>query len=392
MIVQLSAIRPNSAGGVEGVAVGLGEALLLLDPETKLVASSLDQTAWAEVFEIPPDAIRVNRKDTPTLRKFGRLLTPKSKQLLINSSVGKKILRSNSKKATETLGKDEVVWNPFHRTPCVGKKSIVTVHDLRVFETDFEDKMSQEFIVHNVAKADALVVSWRHPYLDLLRRFPEARSKTFLVPLPVLNSGTYSPREYLSTEELHILVPAGTSVHKNQELVIGALAQLPNARVVFTGPTHEPRVSELQDLADSFGVRERIAWRGYVSADELDSLYDWAHVLVMPSRWEAASGPVFEAIARGIPTVACRVPPLVEQFNQFGFPDHLVDADDSEELAREIEVMSANLDLESRCLEGIAKELSSRTWVDCANDYLKVANWVAGSGMKPVHLQPRFDA
>jgi glycosyltransferase involved in cell wall biosynthesis len=91
--------------------------------------------------------------------------------------------------------------------------------------------------------------------------------------------------------------------HKNHEVLVRALADLPEAVLVVAGRTtgHERRLAE---LAAELGVVERIRWAGFVEQAGLEGLYSLADILVLPSLQEGFGLPIAEAMERGVP-VAC---------------------------------------------------------------------------------------
>lgn len=274
-------------------------------------------------------------------------------------------------------GSTEPVWYPFHRSPALAKTSVVTLHDLRVFQPGLEDAANQRMIKANVDHATALVVSWMHPYRQTLELFPQVADRLFVVPLPVLNPGTLRQPSLSPNRPMRLLVPVGTSTHKNQELVIKALGDLDDVEVTFTGATDEPRFGELRTLADDVGVLDRVTWAGYVSTDELERLYDTCDLLVMPSRWEAASGPVFEAVSRGIPFIATNIAPIASQAEQFQLVGPLVDPDSPDELAAAVNEVRGNYDSFAAAQLEPSGTLRAITWASCAARYLEILDWAA---------------
>lgn len=89
--------------------------------------------------------------------------------------------------------------------------------------------------------------------------------------------------------------------HKNVDALIEAFAHVPNARLVLAGGTF-----------DRFRGRDRVEVRGFVSGDELSSLYRGALALVMPSLEEGFGLPALEAMAHGTAVIASRDAALTE--------------------------------------------------------------------------------
>ena len=102
----------------------------------------------------------------------------------------------------------------------------------------------------------------------------------------------------------YILYPAQTWPHKNHAGLLEALALLRRrghpVSFVSTGylNTH---ATVLQRQARRLGLAGDIKWLGFVDPPTLRTLYALATAVVVPTRFEAASGPVWEAFAAGVP-------------------------------------------------------------------------------------------
>ncbi len=117
--------------------------------------------------------------------------------------------------------------------------------------------------------------------------------------------GDRAPRDL----ETPLIVCVGRlSAQKGQDVAIRALARSRNraARLRLVGNESTPGERQrLEELASSFGVADRIEWRGEVpdSAPELRA----ADVVIAPSRWEGMSLVFLEAMACGAPVVVSDV-------------------------------------------------------------------------------------
>lgn len=112
---------------------------------------------------------------------------------------------------------------------------------------------------------------------------------------------------------------------KNWELLIRCAAAWPDTAppVVWIIAGDGPRRAELERLANTLGVSERVRFLGFRAdgAGVLRAL----DVLFFPSRMEGASVTVREAMAMGVPVVAANAPALVESLAGCGWT---VDPDD----------------------------------------------------------------
>jgi glycosyltransferase involved in cell wall biosynthesis len=90
---------------------------------------------------------------------------------------------------------------------------------------------------------------------------------------------------------------------KNLEVVIRALAELPDARLVAIGPL-TPYARECEEIARTCGVADRLEMPGYVSRRQLVALYERAAVAAVPSRYEGFGYAVAQALCAGLPCIA----------------------------------------------------------------------------------------
>ena len=92
---------------------------------------------------------------------------------------------------------------------------------------------------------------------------------------------------------------------KGHHLVIEALPQLPDARLLIVGEGEEK--ANLRELALRFGVSERVSFLGHVDQGDLPDVYGAADLLVLGSSREGIANVLLEAMACGTPVVATDV-------------------------------------------------------------------------------------
>lgn len=88
---------------------------------------------------------------------------------------------------------------------------------------------------------------------------------------------------------------------KGQHLVIQALAQLPDARLVIAGKG--PEEQNLRDQAAGMGLAERVIVAGSVAPERIALLLSAADAMVLPSEREGLANAWVEALACGAPLV-----------------------------------------------------------------------------------------
>jgi glycosyltransferase involved in cell wall biosynthesis len=95
----------------------------------------------------------------------------------------------------------------------------------------------------------------------------------------------------------YILSPSRLDDQKRIELLIEALAAVPEARAIFTG--EGPRRASLETLARERGVLQRVEFRGFVSDAELSELYRHARAVYFCPRREEFGYVALEAMHFG---------------------------------------------------------------------------------------------
>jgi glycosyltransferase involved in cell wall biosynthesis len=100
------------------------------------------------------------------------------------------------------------------------------------------------------------------------------------------------------------------AAQKNQDVLIRALACLPQAHLVIAGdgPKHEA----FHELAVTLGVDDRLHMIGAVTEEDVADLYAATDLFVFPSIWETFGLAAVEAAMTGLPMVVADLPVLHE--------------------------------------------------------------------------------
>jgi glycosyltransferase involved in cell wall biosynthesis len=134
-----------------------------------------------------------------------------------------------------------------------------------------------------------------------------------------------------------VLNVAAKRPHKNQEVLVRALARLPGRVLVLAGHP-EGYDAELRALAAAEGVADRVRFADYVADPDLEALWQLAEATAFPTLQEGFGLPVLEAMRRGAP-VACSDIPVLRELG--GDVPHYFDPHDPEAAARAIEAAAA---------------------------------------------------
>lgn len=103
-----------------------------------------------------------------------------------------------------------------------------------------------------------------------------------------------------------ILFMGRLNLIKGPDLLLRAFIQIQKRfqdhHLIFAGPDGG-MLSELQEMAEQYGIAERVHFLGYVDGDEKSGIYRFARILVVPSRQEAMSIVALEAGICGTPVL-----------------------------------------------------------------------------------------
>ncbi|HUP74780.1 MAG TPA: glycosyltransferase [Acidimicrobiales bacterium] len=159
---------------------------------------------------------------------------------------------------------------------------------------------------------------------DLPRRFLD---RSTVIPNTVgqtIGDRAAARARYGIPADTMVLLNVGNlSEQKNQQILITAMADIPDALLVIAGDG--PLSDELHQAARVVGARVRLL--GRVPIDEIADIYAMADVFVFPSRYEGRPLALLEAATAGLPILATPIP---ENIEVVGKAAHYIDGDDVE--------------------------------------------------------------
>jgi glycosyltransferase involved in cell wall biosynthesis len=203
----------------------------------------------------------------------------------------------------------------------------VTMHDVQHFyfpEFFTPLQRTHKSISYHISmeEADHIIVSFNHVKSDLIKYFKTVKTEISVCRVPLTDdwiTTKATPAEELRIKyhlpEIFMLTPAATWEHKNHIAVLEALNLLRGESFkifwVATGyktpffKTIEERIKELE-------LEDQVLFTDIVSESDLKGLYDIASLVVIPTLYEAGSGPLFEAMRYEVPVICSNVTSLPE--------------------------------------------------------------------------------
>ncbi|MCA1615557.1 MAG: glycosyltransferase family 4 protein [Acidobacteria bacterium] len=341
-------IRPGGgAGGIETVLYALAalgrlddgpEEYVFVGPhdEPDWLRTSLDGTRRCVVVRGPSKPPRVKPAPAP-LEPLKRALGPlrpaayELKQRVLSRLRGAADGVPASDGFYEGLECD-VIHFPFQDFVRCALPSVYNPHDLQhlhfpQFFTRDEIRRRESVYPAACRAAHTVVAASRFVKEDVVSRYRIPAAKVQVIPWapPPADASTDEPgaaaralrERYGLDGGTFALYPAMTWEHKNHLRLLEALALLRDrdgvrVSLVCTGHQNDfwPRIER---GLDELGLREQVKFLGVVPRAELSALYRAARFVILPTLFEAASAPLFEAWQHGAAVACSSVTSLPEQ-------------------------------------------------------------------------------
>jgi glycosyltransferase involved in cell wall biosynthesis len=264
------------------------------------------------------------------------------------------------------------------------KREIVTVFDIfpitgeEYSSADFRRKFSA-LLLEAVRRATRVITPSRYTAEQLITHTPVSQDKLRVIPLGVdPPSSNLSPGERLLARErlagkgnALILTVGVLQTRKNTLNALRALEKLPaHYRLILVGGDGYGSET-IHDYIRRQGLGSRLQVRGYVTREELQSLYQSASVLLFPSLEEGFGIPVLEAMANGLPVVASRTASLPEVGGEAAL---YVDPYDPQDIADKVRCAVEDPDLRRRMIQQGLARAQKFCWRRVAEATLEVYN------------------
>ncbi len=236
-----------------------------------------------------------------------------------------------------------IQYSPIYRTTV---PVVTTMHDVQEFH--FPEFFSASERLHrainnlkSVSESDHIIVSFEHIKNDLIKYYSISEEKVSVCPPPFADDWFAAKKETdwkileskYSISKKYLLYPAATWPHKNHILLIEALAKMKNVvadiSLVCTGNKTE-YFSLIDKKIVELGLQNSIKFLGIIPEEDLIGLYKNAELVVIPTLYEAGSGPLYEAMRYKVPVICSDTTSLPETINN---PKYIFNPKDVEQLS-----------------------------------------------------------
>ncbi len=204
-------------------------------------------------------------------------------------------------------------------------KTISTMHDVQELHfPEFFSSQQRAYRATNykriIDQSDAIVVSYDHIKVDIIKYFQIEEKKVHIVLLEMqnlwfdkMNKNLLLPKEY----ESFILFPAATWPHKNHIRLLKAIKHLRESEsirvnLICTGHLNEHFQKNIAPYIVENDLSNQVSFLGIVNNDHLYSLYQNCIGIVIPTLYEAGSFPLVESILMERPVICSNITSLPE--------------------------------------------------------------------------------
>jgi glycosyltransferase involved in cell wall biosynthesis len=260
---------------------------------------------------------------------------------------------------------------------------IITMHDLQ--EYHFPNYFSLRERLHRrinnkiaVQDSEHIIVSFEHVKNDIVKYFKTAPEKVSVCPPPFSDNWFLSKKEAswdqtqkkYSIKKKFILYPAATWEHKNHLALLEAVKKIRDEgfdfELVCTGNKTE-FYSTIEKRLRELNLSGVVFFLGIVPEEDLISLYKNSSLVVIPTLYEAGSGPLYEAMRYRAPVVCSNVTSLPETI---GNNDFIFNPNDKTEIVAKIKAGLNDEKFRERNIQNSINKMNEFQKIDYSNNFL----------------------
>ncbi len=218
-----------------------------------------------------------------------------------------------------------IQYSPIYKTSV---PIVTTMHDVQEFH--FPEFFTASERLHrainnfkSVSESDHIIVSFEHIKKDLLKYYSIPTEKISVCPPPFADDWFATKKETdwqilekkYSIKKKYLLYPAATWPHKNHIRLLAALKMvrenIPDINLICTGNKTDYYDIIHKNILE-LGLENSVKFLGIVLEEDLIGLYNNAELVVIPTLYEAGSGPLYEAMRYEIPVICANTTSLPE--------------------------------------------------------------------------------
>lgn len=394
---------PNSGvGGVESALIGLASALGKLEDggEEYILVGPWENPDWLQPYMGPNQRLVRGPKPEDKQRPFATVpawLRPAVRRVhkwlydFVNPPPnGFQVPLSNG--FYENLGCN-VIHFPDQRFTLCALPSVYNPHDLQhlhypQFFTPGTIHWREGIYQAGCHYARIVVAGSQWVKNDIIEQYGVNPNKIQVIPwgspTQALSEPTeenlQSVRKKYNLPDVFAFYPAMLWEHKNHLRLLDALAYLRDQKgvkvnLVCTGNLQSAFWQKIKAHLEELNLQSQSQFLGMVAVDELRAVYKLSQFVIVPTLFEAASGPVFEAWYEEIPVACSTVTSLPEQAGDAAL---LFDPLSVDAIAEALQRMATNEILRDELRQKGKQRLMDFSWKRTAKAYRAVYRRAAG--------------
>lgn len=355
------------------------DARLLREPVTGIGRALLE--IGTRLSSINPNIIFY----TPSKSDFNTLLNVHSSSLrdsIVSGRIFEHLWSQTILPVQAILDKVDVFWGPAHRLPFLLPTSIaqvLTIHDLVWIShpetmNSFGRLLEKIHMPYSLAHADKVMAVSNSTKREILQEFPMMETKLSVIslgPSSLSSKQNLDTLDRLEISRKYILFVGTVEPRKNLNRLIEAYSRLSldlrsQYDLVLVGPAGWGSLS-IPNLINLKGQSENIKMVGYVSDEDLASLYRHAIFLAMPSLSEGFGLPILEAMSAGIPVLTSNCSSMPEIAGDAAL---FIDPMSIDSIRDGLERLLNDIELRTLLSAKAKKNAVNYSWDKCANDLM----------------------
>jgi len=294
------------------------------------------------------------------------------------------------------LRKNRFKFDLFHslnsELPLFGNiKSVVTFHDLKYIKYPYflnrfsmiKSKYLKYTMKKGAEKANKIIAVSRSTKKDIVHLLGVEKDKITVI-YEASNLEMYSRKndditnsdisKKYSIQKPYFLYVGEKRPHKNLEGLIKAFAIFKekyknrNISLVLVGKKYSAYHEHIT-TAEKFGVKDSLIFTGFISDEDLKTIYSEAEALLFVSFYEGFGIPILEAMECGIPVITSNISSMPEVAGDAAL---LVDPNNIQEIAEKMNNIANSEILRKQLIESGFKRVKQFSWERTARETLKV--------------------
>ena len=267
--------------------------------------------------------------------------------------------------------KNEIIYHPFQYLSLLSKcKQVITIHDFIPLHYPSVAKHQNFYYKHIMPillkRAYKIICISENTKKDILKFYNVEESK-----IEVIYNGFDKEKfnkdkvkkdvlkKYNIDYKYIVMVGAGYK-HKNIESAIRALVELKDLdfKYVIIGKDSD-YIYDLKRLVKFLKLEDKVRFIGYVTDDELVSLYGNSHAFLYPTLYEGFGLPILEAMSCGTAVISANNSSLPEVYGDAAVS---FNATDVKEIAERIKEVILNEQLREDIIKKSEKNIEKFSW------------------------------